>query len=225
MGYLNKFNLKTSLCNVFVETGTGGGKSLKHAYFNGNFKKLFSVEAFKDTALAAQAMFQKHGTVEIINDTSESALHKILPRLNSEDRVFFFLDAHFVGEMSSSFQGYKSNVANEVNLPLRNELKLIREYRPNSNDIIVVDDLRLYEDGPYANGNVPPDYANIPPAMRNIDFVYEIFGDRKIVRDFDDEGYLLILPQDSEFALNKLSILQYISKKFLEKLFLLGIRI
>lgn len=224
MGSLRKFNLKTSFCNVFVETGTGGGTTLRHAYINGDFQQLFSIEAFKETALAAQAMFRKCGTVEIVNDVSEVALHKILPRLNCEDNVLFFLDAHFVGEMSSSFGGYQSNVANNVNLPLRNELILIRDYRPNSNDIIIVDDLRIYEDGPYANGNLPPNFANIPSAVRTIDFVYEIFGNRKIVRDFDDEGYLLILPQNSEYALNELSVLQKLSRNFLEKLFLRGIR-
>jgi hypothetical protein len=225
VGSLRKLDLKVSRCNVFVETGTGTGGTLRHAYINGGFKKLFSIEACEETAQAAQKMFRNCKTVEIVNDTSEAALHKILPELQNEKSVLFFLDAHFVGEISASYGGYQSNVADSVNLPLQNELQLIHDYRANSSDIIIVDDLRIYEDGPYAKGNLPPNFANIPAERRNIDFVYGIFGNRKIVRNFDDEGYLLVLPQDSEFALTKLRAPQRIWGKLLEELFLLGIKI
>lgn len=225
MGSLRKFDLKTSCCNVFVETGTGGGGSLRHAYINGGFKKLISVEAHEGCALAAKKMFRKCQSVEIINDISEAALRKILPELKNEKSVLFFLDAHFVGEFSGSYDGYHANVANDVNLPLCNELKLIHDFRPDSNDIIIIDDLRLYEDGTYVGGNLPPNFANIPASMRNINFVFEIFSDRKVVRNFDDEGYLLILPHDSEFSLKRLNKLQKISRSIQEKLLLLNARI
>jgi hypothetical protein len=91
-----------------------------------------------------------------------------------------------------------------ISLPLEDELSLIRAARPNCQDIIVVDDLRLYEQGPFERGNLEEGFGGIPMEMRNIDFVNRIFGDRVITKDYRHEGYLIITPENVEFSLKPL---------------------
>ncbi len=207
MGTLRKYERSQSGCNVFFETGAGTGASLEHAISNGGFDHYYSVEIHDETARKAKAYFEGKKNVTILNCDSASAsgLKEVLPKLSKSDKVFFFLDAHFSGEVSDKFCGYDEVEINKVNLPLENELELIRKMRPPSQDIVVVDDLRIYEDGEYENGNLPVGMLNLPEAIRNIDFVYRIFAGHAIFRLFFDEGYLLIMSKGSTFSLKKLS--------------------
>lgn len=205
MGTLRKYRLKNSGCNIFFETGTGLGSSLRHAFENGNFTRLYSTEIHNQTAIRAQNIFRKIESIEILNSDSFTALSKILPTLDKDDNVLFFLDAHFPGEVSSEFEGYSNNIPSEKTLPLINELELISKLRPKSKDIIIIDDLKLYEDGPYANGNISNDFANIPAEMRSLHFVNSLFNGRTILKDYKDEGYLIIKPNNSLFELKELS--------------------
>lgn len=71
---------------------------------------------------------------------------------------------------------------------------MIKSLRPNFNDVIIVDDLRIYETGPFKGGNMPDNI--IPPAKRNIDFVYELFSkSHDIIKLYDDHGYIVIVPK------------------------------
>ena len=89
---------------------------------------------------------------------------------------------------------YDSENAEEVRLPLVKELQTISESRKKFKDVIIVDDLRIYEDGPYKNGNVPEDA--LPKMNRNISFVYNYFERSHIVlKCYLDEGYILLLPK------------------------------
>lgn len=201
MGTLTKYSLTDVPCNVFVETGTGTGGTLKHAMRAEIFERLFSVEIHKESAEQVRLELAAHKQVKIFNATSADALNEIFFLLKPTDRVFFFLDAHFPGEFSKNFTGYDNIEMDNIALPLEDELTLIRQARPNSQDIIVIDDLRLYEQGPFERGNLADGFGGIPMEMRKIDFVQRIFSDRVIKRDFRDEGYLIITPQKIEFSL------------------------
>ena len=135
-----------------------------------------------------------------------------MSKLNNNDKVFFFLDAHFPGEVSSNFNGYDKESFDRTSLPLEDELKLIKSIRPETNDIIVVDDLRIYEDADYESGNLPTDFQDLPEKIRNIDFAQNIFDTRIIQKLLFGEGYLLITPEKSTFTLKKLSNLGRIKR-------------
>ena len=50
----------------------------------------------------------------------------------------------------------------------------------------------LYEDGPYENGLISDNFANIPASQRKLDFIQELFNNKIIERIFLDDGYLMI---------------------------------
>lgn len=162
MGTLTKYSLSRVPCNIFVETGTGSGTSLMHALKSKRFKQLFSVEIHKESAERAVRLFENHPEVKIFNSDSESALIEVFKQVHPADRLFFFLDAHFPGEFSEQFDGYAGSAADRVTLPLEHELALINKHRQNSSDVIVVDDLRLYEEGPFERGNLPSGVCQHP---------------------------------------------------------------
>jgi len=204
MGTLRKYELNTADCHIFFETGTGLGYSLRHALENANFIQLFSTEIHEKTAKRAQDLFKKTPEVTVLNTSSITGLNKVLPTIDKNKKILFYLDAHFPGEVSSG-HSYDANIPNNLTMPLKEELEVIIKLRPNSNDIIIVDDLRLYEDGPYESGNIPSNYANINQDVRDLSFLNLLYGDRIIERDYKDEGYLLIKPQGSLFRLQSLS--------------------
>jgi hypothetical protein len=108
--------------------------------------------------------------------------------INFIHKVLFFLDAHFPG---ADFKGSKYNVFAVDAIPLKEELLLIKKYRPNCQDVIICDDARIYVIDDYQNGNV--EWLQVPGGMS---FVYEIFPDRKINLDLSDEGYIIIGRKD-----------------------------
>lgn len=222
MGTLTKYQIDSTGCNIFVETGTGSGGSLLHAYASGAFDKLYSVEIHKESAEKVMAHFAGISSVKIYNATSEDALKDIFTQISSDDRVFFFLDAHFPGEHAADFLGYDEIKGDSLTLPLETELELIRNSRPNSNDVIVVDDLRIYENGPFERGNLPDNFGGLPVEIRNIDFVNNLFGSRKIKKDYRDEGYLIISQGDDDFNFVRLTkfqrFIRNIKRRFSKKI-------
>lgn len=220
MGTLTKYSLAKLPCNVFVETGTGTGGTLKHALESKVFEKLYSVEIHKESAEQVKKELSSFNQVKIFNSTSVTALKDIFQLLKPSDRAFFFLDAHFPGEFSKNFSGYEGITVDKTTLPLEEELELIRSHRGNCEDIIVIDDLRLYEQGPFERGNLEEGFGGIPMDMRNIDFVHRIFGDRSISKDYRDEGYLIISTSSTSFSLKRLGALSRL-KRNLRKHFLL----
>ena len=68
--------------------------------------------------------------------------------------------------------------------------------RDVSKDIIVIDDIRIYKDGPYENGNFENKALH---GGQNLDFVYELLDDTHIiVESYLQEGYLICFPVDTE---------------------------
>lgn len=214
MGTLRKYSLTHLPCNVFVETGTGTGGTLKHALQSKAFEKLYSVEIHKESADQVRKELSSFEQVKIFNSTSADALKEIFQLLKPSDRAFFFLDAHFPGEFSKSFSGYDGITIDKTTLPLEDELHLIKSYRGDCDDIIVIDDLRLYEQGPFEQGNLDEGFGGIPMEMRNIDFVHRIFGDRSIKKDYRDEGYLIISPTNVSFSLKHLDAWSRLKRNF-----------
>lgn len=181
MGALKRFNLGNYGCNVYVETGTGQGLTLAKAY--PHFSKLFSVDL--DSALVMQARTNFPGA-RIDIDLSTNFLERLFTSgaIREKDSVLFFLDAHFPG---ADFHGMPYDVNAKHAVPLEDELKIIKKYRPNGGDFIICDDARIYMKGPFEWGNV--DWLQVPGGLQ---FLRGLFDSDRISINFSEEGYIVI---------------------------------
>lgn len=182
MGYLTSFDLRSFGCDVLVETGTGLGTSLIAAASAGCFDRLYSCDVDRPLVYAARI---KVPQARIGTGLSTVCLARWLAEdLRAEDRVLFFLDAHFPG---ADFRGQPYTFDIDHAVPLREELELIRRHRPSARDVIICDDARVYVEGQYAHG--PSPFGLVPGGM---DFVYDLFPRDHVSIDYRDEGYIVI---------------------------------
>lgn len=194
MGSLRRFNLSRIIkeynIKYFFETGTWKGDGVAVA-LKSNFEGIISTEIIPSIAESARERFRNESLVEIITGNSVDILEKKISSLNGN--CLFWLDAHFPGAEERLNQ-YNDFEEEDVKLPLKKEIELIRRLRKNYDDVILIDDLRIYEDGPYLSGNMPGDI--LPPSIRNIDFVYKEYKNTHIIlKSFREEGYLLVFPK------------------------------
>lgn len=198
MGSLRFFNLQTVMekygCRYLFETGTGRGEGIHYAAFF-HFEKIWSVEIHPEIAAGARERFRHDDRVEILNETSEQALARILPTVDPARPILFWLDAHFPGA-DFGYAGYGDERDADRRLPLERELDLIARLRRPCRDVIIVDDLRIYEDGPFAEGPMPEHAQTLPPERRNIDFVTKgpWPATHEVRRFYEGTGYLAIAP-------------------------------
>lgn len=177
-----KFNIEN-----YVETGTGEGMCLKHA-MQTPFKRYISCEIYPQVF---EKVKDKFPGAELIQDSSKHMLEDILPTLTGN--TIFFLDAHFPGA-DFHFESYHNNPRSDESLPLEIELNLIKQYRTGFNDVIIIDDLRIYKDGPYEGGN----WEYRRDVGRDDDaFIHSILKDmnKEIYVDYRDQGYVIGLPK------------------------------
>lgn len=208
MGAINQFNLSRIIrdynISYFFETGTWKGDAVAFA-LQYSFKKIISTEIIPVIANGAKSRFQQEPRVTIIESNSIEALAAELPSLNGN--CLFWLDAHFPGA-DAGLERYDAVKDENIRLPLEKELTIIHELRKNFQDVLIIDDLRVYEDGPYENGNSPAD--TLPRKDRNIDFINRLFGKSHIpMRTYRNEGYVLLFPRET----NRLT------RDFLDELF------
>lgn len=194
MGSINRFDLarmkKDFNTHFFFETGTFKGDGVAYASDQA-FDKIISVEIIPELASDAAKRFREDPRVSIITSDSISALQQQLMGLKGNG--IFWLDAHFPGA-DAGLADYDKSGDERTRLPLPAEIAMIKRQRPAAMDVLVIDDLRIYEDGAFERGNVPPDA--LPQGERSIDFVEHHFGDSHyLVRSYCDEGYLLVFPK------------------------------
>lgn len=199
MGTLRFFNLQPLMetygCRTLFETGTGTGDSLQFASYYA-FDEIWSVEIHADIAAIARERFASDPRVRILNEASESALARVLPTIGRDRPILFWLDAHFPGA-DFGLAGYGDERNPDLRLPLERELDLIARLRRPCRDVILVDDLRIYEDGPFEMGNVPEFAQTLPPDRRNIDFIAcgPLTATHEVQKLYQHTGYALILPR------------------------------
>lgn len=181
MGLLKYFDLSKTGCTRYVETGTGRGISLGKAY--PVFAKCYSVDMDEAMVAEARAIYPR-ATIDI--GTSAEILEKWLScgEIPVAESVLFYLDAHFPG---ADFRGGAYSVSSENAVPLETELKLIKRYRPDSPDLIICDDARIYMVGPFENGNV--EWLQVPGGFS---FLNGLFPMQNVSVNFGEEGYLII---------------------------------
>lgn len=180
MGQLRNLNFEHYNLDVYVETGTGVGITLSKAILY--FQKCFSVDIDADLVSRARTTFP---TATIEHSLSTSALEKWLQNdIPTDATVFFFLDAHFPG---ADYKGQPYDIFKTNAIPLKDELTLIKKYRPHSKDIIICDDARLYTLGNFEHGNV--EWLQIPGGYK---FILDLFPDDPVYLYGYEEGYFVI---------------------------------
>jgi hypothetical protein len=185
---IKEFNIKN-----FIETGTGIGDSLD---FMSKFKdiNLYSVELMDELYDVLIEKFKAHNNITLIKGFSTAEVKKLLNIISSEPTIFW-LDAHFPGaDFNIRGLSYDSKIENSIRLPLEDELRAIANgTRDVKNDVIVIDDLRIYKDGPYEGGVW---HERDTLGCSNIDFVKELFCETHTAYEsYCQQGYITLIPK------------------------------
>jgi hypothetical protein len=175
-------------CKVFFETGTGMGTGMKHA-MKYPFDVLISTEINQELFKANSGLL-KDGRVKLLNMDSVSGIRR-LDGLFVKTPILFWLDAHFPGADFGKGK-YDDPMDETIRLPLETELKTINAIRHGAKDVIIIDDLQLYEDGPFELKYEP----FVDKFKRSPDFIYKEFSDTHTFRkDYRHQGFLILEPK------------------------------
>jgi len=213
MGQLSRWQinrLSTISFSNYVETGTGLGVSLSHAIAEKSIKCFYSIDNdlrfthSPELRRLLESTLSADQNVQLLNCESDKGLLHVLPNL-SKAATLFFLDAHFPHADFFNLP-YRDSIVTyqHAALPLIRELSLISMFRSSiPNDLIIVDDLLLFENGDYEFDRTHPAGAqSIRDTLRKnhlyLDnclepIVRHIFGvNVTLERDYQHQGYLLI---------------------------------
>jgi hypothetical protein len=117
--------------NVLIETGTQKGATI--AATLDRFDRLYSIEIYEPSVIAARKRFAGHPRVTIIHGDSATALPSLMA--NIAEPILFWLDGHYSG--AGTGQG-------EQHSPIMAEIEHIMKLRPSGRDAIIIDDARLF---------------------------------------------------------------------------------
>lgn len=200
MGSIRKFNIteiKDRLkLKVFVETGTLYGDGVDYA-LEAKFDKIISIEIDKTLAKKAKEKYSSYSQVEIIEGNSADVINNVCNTIN--EPVLFWLDAHFPGA-DAGLRGHLDETDFDTRVPLEKELTAI--HKRQQRDVIICDDLWMYEDGPYECGTFN-DHSkrhghNITKEEvcgHNLELFYNLFNKTHTFKKFyEHQGYLVMLP-------------------------------
>ena len=179
----------------FVETGTGAAEVVRSISNIKSDLNIHTIEIIEEIFNKNKISNSYLTNVNWHLGQSSEVMPKILPQL--EGNTLFWLDAHFPGA-DFGLASYGDEKDLDKRLPLRSELEIIVEGRDVSNDVFVIDDLRVYEDGPFETGNW---------AERNlyggdgIAFIEDLFEDTHfVVRSYNKQGFVILLPVSKDLG-------------------------
>lgn len=170
----------------FVESGTGDCSSMKIAADLNLFENLYGIDLDEDLYNRAVSMFKS--SVKMYNGYSKDEMLKIVGEL-SDRPTLFWLDAHFPG---ADYKGVKYDAEKDDSkrIPLESELKIISENRDITNDVFIIDDLRIYADLPGGSWEF-----RSTAGAENHDFIETLIGKTHLlVEHHQDQGYMLGFP-------------------------------
>jgi hypothetical protein len=194
MGSINNFNLQDYInkynSDCFIETGTYKGYGLSYAK-SFPFDKIFSIEIIKKFYDLNILNFKNDKNITLINNNSIDGLTEILTK-NNIGNTIFWLDAHLPSFYSDE---YSTDYVSDKNtlIPLEEELIVIKKYKDITNDVFIIDDLRIYEKGNFKNGEW---LDVINSGFEGINFIYNILSEtHNITKLYNDEGYIICTPK------------------------------
>lgn len=195
----------------FVETGTFEGDTMQYAYdiLSSNKKddgsdqiaKFWTVELDDLYYQRAVNRFKLHPRIEVYHKNSIAGLEYI--NTQCSDNTIFWLDAHFIGS-DGGHTSYDNDDNLKSRLPLEWELKVLQERIDKYEDVIIIDDVRIYEDGPYHCGTfddamksmnssvrrvqISP-YSSIEPLLKPFAKTHDVY------KLYNHQGYIILLPK------------------------------
>jgi hypothetical protein len=191
LGELYLHDLKKYKCNIFVETGTGIGTGVSHA-LKYKFERLYSIEINHQLHHECLDKFNDD-RLELIHNTSFSGLNMILHEINKNDKVLFWLDAHFPG---ADFQmgSYDDDISDILKFPLESEINLIYKNRKDCKDVFIIDDLQLFEEGDF---ELKWEQEFIDKFRRSNEFIYNKYSNtHNFIKDYRHQGFLILEPKN-----------------------------
>lgn len=202
MGQLARFNLsllKQELgINTLYETGTGLGASLLWAHQSG-ISNLTSIEQDTGTLAAAKIKLKDVSAVNLLQGDTMDLINDLPTK--TKDPCLIFLDAHFAGGADfKDVQAYLQSAKDPRSLPLLEELRVLAT-KDLSSGWIIIDDARLYVDGPFASGECP-NWARQWTHKPQLDECLALFAsshDLHLLRQ--DHGYFILMPKQSKVDL------------------------
>lgn len=117
---------------VLVETGTQAGATL--AATLDFFDRLYSIEIYEPSVVAARRRFAGTSKITIIQGDSAAELPDLVKTI--PEPVLFWLDGHYSG---------KGTGMGEEETPVVAEIEHILKFRPKGRDAIIIDDARCFD--------------------------------------------------------------------------------
>lgn len=173
----------------FVETGTGQAEVVQTVIEADDTLNVHTIEVIPEIYDKNKINFSYLKDVNWHLGTSFDILPEILPDLKGT--TLFWMDAHFPGA-DFGLSSYGDEKDDDKRLPLKKELETIVENRDVTNDVFVIDDLRIYEDGPFGDGNWEDreKYGG-----DGIEFIEELFDETHyVVKSYNAQGSILLFP-------------------------------
>lgn len=187
---IEKFGIKN-----FVETGTGIGDSVEYIlYSNDSSLNIYTIELMEELYRRLVARLGGFQNLRLINGYSNVEIAKVLKEMSSEPCLFWH-DAHFPGaDFGINGMGYGSEQDAEIRTPLHAELaELLKSSRDLSRDVLILDDLRIYKDGPY-DGGIWHEREQF--GCQGNEFVYEMFDKtHHIYESYPQQGFVIMFPR------------------------------
>ena len=181
--FRDKYDIKN-----FVETGFYQGTGVSYAIDIG-FDEIYSVDIKREYINNGMKKFKEFDNIYLFNNTSVSYLKAILESINGE-RTLFWLDAHLPAMYNVEHDPNNKAIVT----PLKNELLIIKDKIGIEKDVIIMDDARIYIDGPFELGNFPDKHNYI---IESADFIYDIFKEtHNIELSYKETGIFYLTPKD-----------------------------
>ena len=173
----------------FVETGTGQAEVVQTVVEADDTLNVHTIEVIPEIYDKNKINFSYLKDVNWHLGTSFDILPEILPDLKGT--TLFWMDAHFPGA-DFGLSSYGDEKDDDKRLPLKKELETIVANRDVTNDVFVIDDLRIYEDGPFGDGNWEDreKYGG-----DGIEFIEELFDETHyVVKSYNAQGSIILFP-------------------------------
>ena len=177
----------------FVETGTGRAEVVQTVVEADETLNIHTIEVIPEIYDKNKINFSYLKDVNWHLGTSFDILPEILPDLKGT--TLFWMDAHFPGA-DFGLSSYGDEKDDDKRLPLKKELETIVANRDVTNDVFVIDDLRIYEDGPFGDGNWEDreKYGG-----DGIEFIEELFDETHyVVKSYNAQGSILLFPVNKD---------------------------
>jgi hypothetical protein len=204
MGSIRKIDVqqirKKCKITTLIETGTLYGDGVDFALESG-FEKIISIEINEQLVELAKKKYANEPRVTIIHGNSPDALRELLPTIT--EPVVFWLDAHFPG-CDANLASYKDEIDQTKKVPLEQELEIIASH--NYDDIVICDDLWIYEDWNTSSGTFNEHCNRHGHDIRREELCEEGTLERfeklfekthKVIKIYEDQGYLVFIPNES----------------------------